>query len=517
MAYRVNHYHKKTGVTYVYEAVSYWDKDKQRPANKQVCVGKLDKDTGEFIPSKRLDSKQAALRDPQVTASAEIIGPTLILDKITENLELEKILKKCAPDTFSHLLTMAYFLVSKGGALSHCESWCKGHANPLPSSALASQRISEILREQTEDQRQTFFAKWYAKISENDYLCYDITSVSSYSELNEYVKYGYNRDGDKLPQINLAMLFGQNSKLPVCYKRMPGSIVDVSTLTNFIKTLNFLNLDSLHMIMDRGFYSKANIDNLIESKHKFTIGIPIQRKWVEHIIDEFKDDIEMPNNYQKIDGETLYAKTKLYSWGENRKRTYLHVYYNSYAAATAFDKFTEELLTYKEELEQGCHVKGHEEYYQRYFTIKSTPKRGLKIEYNNEEIQKHRNQYAGFFAILSNVEKDAMEALRIYRNKDVVENCFDDLKNQLDMKRLRIHNSMAMDGRLFVQFLALILISAIREKIRNEEKLKNYTVRELLEEMDTLTKITYSGRYGSVISEITKKQRIILEYFAIDL
>src|SRR5665647_1634719 len=516
MAYRVNHYDKKTGITYVYEAVSYWDKEKKRPANKQVCVGKLDKDTAAFIPSKRLDDKQAAVRDPKVTAGVQIIGPSVILDKITKELGIDKILKKCAPDSFNHLLTMAYFLVTKGGALSHCEAWCKGHSNPL-DSILSSQRISELLKKQTEDERQTFFTKWCEKISENDYLCYDITSISSYSELNEYVKYGYNRDGEKLPQINLAMLFGQNSRLPVCYKRMSGSISDVSTLKNFIKTLDYLNLSQLHMVMDRGFYSKTNIDELFEYKHKFTIGVPIQRKWVESIVDKLYEEIEMPDNYRKIEGETLYVKTTRYSWGESRKRTYVHVYYNAHAAASAFDKFTEELLTYKEELESGYLTKSHEEYYKRYFITTETQKRGRKIQYNNEAIQKHRNRYAGFFVLLSNATKDAMEALKIYRNKDVIENSFDDLKNQLDMKRLRVQNSQTMDGRLFVQFLALIYINAIREKINSKKELENYTVREVLEEMDTLTKITYSGRYGSIISEITKKQRIIMENFSIEL
>jgi hypothetical protein len=181
MTYKVNHYDKKTGTTYVYEAVSYWDKEKKRPANKQVCVGKLDKDTGAFIPSKRLDDKQAAVRDSNVTASVQIIGPYVILDKITKELGIDKILKKCAPNTFLHLLTMAYFLVAKGDALSHCESWCKGHTNPL-NSTLTSQRISELLKDQHEDERQTFFSQWCEKICENEYLCYDITSVSSYSE-----------------------------------------------------------------------------------------------------------------------------------------------------------------------------------------------------------------------------------------------------------------------------------------------------------------------------------------------
>jgi len=110
MAYRVNHYDKKTGTTYVYEAVSLWDKEKKRPANKQVYVGKLDKVTGAFIPSKRLVDKQAVVRDPEVTAGVQIIGSSIILDQITKELGIDKILKKCASDTFLHLLTMAYFM-----------------------------------------------------------------------------------------------------------------------------------------------------------------------------------------------------------------------------------------------------------------------------------------------------------------------------------------------------------------------------------------------------------------------
>ncbi|MBU2055017.1 MAG: hypothetical protein KKC25_08560, partial [Proteobacteria bacterium] len=47
-----------------------------------------------------------------------------------------------------------------------------------------------------------------------------------------FIKWGHNRDKEKLPQLNLAMLFGQKSALPVYYHRVPGNISDVSTLRN---------------------------------------------------------------------------------------------------------------------------------------------------------------------------------------------------------------------------------------------------------------------------------------------
>lgn len=55
MSYLAYHKNKKTGVTYVYEVKGYWNKNLNQPRNKQICIGKLDPETGEIIPSKRLD------------------------------------------------------------------------------------------------------------------------------------------------------------------------------------------------------------------------------------------------------------------------------------------------------------------------------------------------------------------------------------------------------------------------------------------------------------------------------
>jgi len=41
-----------------------------------------------------------------------------------------------------------------------------------------SQRISEFLRDVSEDERQRFLSMWLEHVLEGDYVCYDITSVS---------------------------------------------------------------------------------------------------------------------------------------------------------------------------------------------------------------------------------------------------------------------------------------------------------------------------------------------------
>ena len=503
MSCRINQLNKKTNVTYVYESVSYWDKEKKQARNKKICVGKLDPN-GSFIPSNRLKPEQAAVRDPVVTASAEVVGPLIILDTITDQLGLRKLLKSCFPQQYQQILMMAYYLTSTGEPLSHCETWCKSHA-PSFSGSLTSQRISEILHSISIDEKQTFLGKWMKAVLEEDYLCYDITSVSSYSELNEYIKYGHNRDKEKLPQLNLGVLFGQKGRLPVYYERTPGNITDVSTLHTLLNNFKALEVKSLHYIMDKGFYSKKNVDELVSSKSKFLVSVPLNNKWVQRAIDDIHQSIHGPDGYRKLDGEVIYVHSRLHPWEPSRRR------------AKAVDQFTEELMEYKQELESKKLVSEHQKAYDTYFVVKTSPKRGRKVTYNGEAISQYISRYAGFQALFSNGIKDPLEALQIYRDKDVVEKCFDDLKNQLDMKRLRMHSSATVDGRLFVQFIALIYISALRKEMRKSALIERYTVRELIQEMNTLTKIKYSGKYGNILTEVTKPQREILKCLNIEL
>jgi transposase len=509
MSKRVIHVNKKTGVSYVYEYISYWDKEKKQGRNKQVCIGKIDPVSGDFIPSKRLVAPQAAALDEAVTATTQIVGPSLVLDSICERLGLGKLLKSCFPETYKQIMAMAYYLVAEGGPLSLCSTWCKSHAPTLASSVL-SQRISETLLSITTDHKQTFLDRWMKKTLEDDYLFYDITSISSYSQINEYIKYGYNRDREPLPQLNLAVLFGQKGQLPVYFQRMPGNITDVRTMPNLLKTFKALGVKGLSYILDKGFYSKKNLDELTASGHKFLIAVPLNNRWLQKAIDDVYETIHGPEGYCKLDDEILYTHSRIYPWGEKRYRFYLHLYYNAKARAEAIDRFNEDLVIYKHELESGNLNSKHQTAYDSFFIITHTPKRGMKVTYNTEAVNQHIKRYAGFQALLSNRIKDPVEALRIYRDKDKVEKSFDDLKNQLDMKRLRMHSSKATDGRLLVQFIALILMSALRKEMRQSRLIKDYTVRELLKEMETLTKITYSARYGYILTEVTKPQKEIL-------
>jgi transposase len=486
-----------------------------------VCLGRYDEVTGEIIPSKKKQTAVVPHSSTETVVNVRVCGPNILLSHIDEELGLGKLVKSCFPTISEQIMSMVYFIVQKGLPLSRIRFWSFSHVHPF-GEIITSQCVSEILKKMDESSRQNFLSRWANVMAENDYLCYDITSVSSYAKSNEFVMNGYNRDKETLPQINLAVLFGQKCNLPAYYRRLPGSISDVSTLKTTINTLKYLEIELSHtqMVMDRGFYSLTNIDELFENRIHFIIGVPVVRKWVQEIIDQYYEQVtRLENYYITDDDEALFAVTHLHSWGEKRRRCYVHLYYNAEHAADDYDKLTRTLIECKREIEEDKQMAAHQELYDQFFVITQTPKRGKKVEYNNEEIQKFRNRYCGFFCILSSKMKDAHEAIDVYRAKDVVENNFDDLKNSLDMKRLRVHSAQAMDARLFIQFLATIFVCKIRNTIRSQTDpiIKHLSFREVMESMEPLALLTNEHKYKAVLSELTRVQQKLVAAFGLTL
>jgi transposase len=329
------------------------------------------------------------------------------------------------------------------------------------------------------------------------------------------VRWGHNRDGEKLPQINLGMLFGQKNGLPVYYRRLPGSIGDVTALRKTISSLDFIGQKQLTFVMDRGFYSEPNVDALFSARMNFILAIP-HRVWIDELYDRYREKLFQPfNRRDTAENEALYVLTHLHEW--KGRRCYVHIFYNNFASATEVDAFDLNLARWRDELVSRNEKKENEKFYKKYFIVKETPKRGRKVTENEAAVSSARDKYSGFFSIMTTQKMEATEALNIYRRKESVENCFDDLKNTLDMKRLRIHSSQAMDSRLFIQFVSLILLSRVRQFARQSPTLKRLAVREIMEAMETIVEVRYSGRYGNIVTEADPLQRNIIDVFGISI
>jgi len=524
MAAIVYQTNKQTGITYAYESVSYWDKEKQQSRAKRRCIGRVDPETKEIIPTRKSfstnkgDSTKTGL-DSTIDAFRSFYGATYLFDSIGEKLGITVDLKRCFPDTYNQILSIAYYLILEDtNPLSRFPKWTATHKHPHGKN-IPSLRSSELFASITEDSREYFFRLQGKRRVEHEYWAYDTTSISSYSKCLSQIRYGVNKDHDPLPQINIALLFGEESNLPFYYRKLAGNIPDVKTVKNLLADMDFFGYSKIKLVMDRGFYSEENINDLYKNRLKFLIATKVSLKFVKAELDKVRASIHTWTNYsQKHD---LYACSSTINWAYSQerpykgdtlkaeRRMYLHIYFNSEKAMEDEKNLNTLLCTLQGELESGRNNMDHEKQYAKYFDIKTTPVRGTKVTAKEVVISEAKKNY-GYFVLLSNDVKDPIEAIEIYRNKDLVEKAFGNLKERLNFSRPAVSSDQSLDGKLFVEFIALIYLSYIKKKMQDKNLFKKYTMQELFDEFDIIECFEQQGRELRV-GEMTKRQLELYE------
>jgi len=198
----------------------------------------------------------------------------------------------------------------------------------------------------------------------------------------------------------------------------------------------------------------------------------------------------------------------------DNRRIYLHLYYNDQRATDDKIAFNKMLDALEYELSSGNRNPEHEKQYAKYYEIHETSVRGIILTPKPEAISM-AEKYYGYFALLSNGIKDPLEALEIYRSKDLIEKAFGNLKERLNMRRTSVSSEENLEGKLFVQFVALIYLSYIKKAMSDNDLFKDYTMQELLDELDVIERFEQPGRKPR-LGEITLKQMYLFKCLGVD-
>jgi len=519
----------RSGITYAYKSVSAWDKVKKQSRSKRTLIGRLDAETGEIVPT---DGRMKGEKVPKPQAKVKqagqyarlFFGATYLLDRIGEKLGLTKDLRQCFPDLYKQMLSLVYYLILEDkNPLYRFEKWGLTHKHPYGQD-IPSQRSSEIFAEITEDAVQHFFTLQGRRRAEAEYWAYDITSISSYSETLKQAQYGYNKENDDLPQINLALVFGEQSGLPFYYRKLAGNIPDVKTVKTLLTELGFMGFSKVKLVMDRGLYSADNINGLFKEHLKFLVSARTSLKLIRSELDKAYDDMRTFEHYNEdyqlysttATSEWSYSQTRPYKGDvlEGKRRIYIHLYYNIDRAAEDQKNFDRKLIAMRDELVSGKRKPEREKLYGKYFTVKSTPVRGMQVAVNEDEVKKAKRYY-GFFVLVSNEKMDSITALELYRNKDLVEKAFGNLKERLNMRRALVSSELSLNGKLFVEFVALIYLSYLNKQMQVRHLYKDYTMAGLLDKLDVIECYESPGRKPQV-GEVLQNQRNLYLELGID-
>lgn len=509
---RTVHQTQKNGDIYVLERQTQYDPVKKyNVVLSSRIVGKIPKGEKKVVSTRPKRSKGEKVSNSSgsvsaVFASRKKVGMMDIVDHIGKSSGIdEAVYSSTDLGTAQKILSLArYLLATNGQSLPGITAWQYTH--PLPYEEGLSEDTCHDLFERVgrdESLMQSFFASRLASVDDTALLAYDSTTVSTYSNQISEARYGFNKAHDGLETIKLLSLYSVESRQPVAFTKQPGNQPDVITIENALKQLQVLGINKAEIVTDNGYYSGKNLAELLHAHFDFITLIKVSIKWVRKELDSRLDEFRTTGSACPFDTNTHgitvtlmqeFSRARKYasqkkglSEGEAetfRRRIYLHLYFNPLRRMeqdAAFDKDISELKSLatdgipEEDLSDGAAEKIRKYLFLRHYGRKAT------VTFNAKAIAA-RKKYHGYFALVSNCEKDPFECLRKYRSRETIESFFESGKQKADGYRTRVWSSECLMGKMFVQFVSLCYYEYLIEQLR---QLKQSLAAETGSEEDT--------------------------------
>ena len=515
---KIIHQAQKNGDIYVLERKTIYDPEKKY--NKVLSTKLISKiPKGENTPvltrPKRGKNDGLARNTGYISAKRTHIGMMDIIDHIGNVSGIDDAVYASADiGTAQKIISLArYLLATNGQSLPGIQTWQYNH--PLPYEDGISEDIYHNLFVQVgldESLQQNFFRKRCESLSAKDALAYDSSTISVYSENQNEARYGFNKAHDGLKTIKLLTLYSIDSRQPVAFTKQPGNLPDVTSVTNAIKQLSALGVNTAEIITDNGYYSEHNLSELLLAGFDFITLAKTSIKWIRPEIDKQMEALDDFRSLCPFDHTTHgvsvllmhdFERTRKYASHKTgaekgsvetfSRRIYLNIYFNHSRQNADKIALENDLFELKTLLERGTPIdelsKAAQEKARKYFTLR---KRGNKVAVvaDNKAIQE-ANKYHGYFVLVSNKERDPFECLRKYRKRETIESFFEAEKQHADGTRARVWYTDTLRGRMFVQFVALCYYEYFSEEIRKLKK--------------TLESEISSGKLGSNDLKTTKK------------
>lgn len=286
--------------------------------------------------------------------------------------------------------------------------------------------------------------------------------------------------------------------------------------------------DKPKLVMDRGFYSKANIDLLLKNNYEFLISVKKSLGFVREALESVYDVITSFEHYD-VQYE-LYSTTVSVEWGtvgggSVDRELFLHLFFDIDRAVEDKKQFDRELALMRGELLSGKRKAEHVEGYKKYFSVKEVSKEGEALVEGcvdgggvvvvDEVAVGLAKRFFGFFALLSSESLGAVSVLEVYRDRDLVEKVFGDVKECLCLRRVLVSSEQGLDGELFVCYVGLVFLLYVKGCMQRAGLFERYTLQGLFDCLDVIE--CFECPDGSLrVGEVTEKQKQLYKTLGVD-
>ena len=467
--------------------------------------------------------------NPASRSSCIRVGAFLVIKKIIDDYKLANHLSSWDDRGKGLLLDLAtYSIICESNVAQYYPDYAYNHPVLTPEQKIYSDStISRFFSEITEDDRIDFLNSWNKNRNpkEQIYLTYDSTNKNCKAGDIEKAEYGHPKEDIGAAVVNYSLAYDINNQEPLLYESYPGSIVDVSQLQYLIEKVRGYGYKNIGFVLDRGYFSRDNLNYMDQCNYDFVIMVKGKASFVNGLIMDHKGEFETNRNCA-IKAFRTYGMTvcdKLYA--DDTKDRYFHIYHKIDRESAERAQLENELQRMEEMMNKS---KGKDidfgKKYEHYYELTYHEKDGKRKFYGykeREDVIEKELKLCGYFTIVTSKKMNASDALLLYKSRDASEKLFCSDKSFLDNKSFRVSSNDALESKIFVEFIALIIRSKIytqlRKRMAEMAKKPNYmTVPAALRELEKIELIRQPGGNYRLDHAITATQKTILGAFGID-
>ena len=521
------------GTIYIeYEFERTYDPKKKYNTPKRTSIGKQCEDDPERMhPNsnfyKFFPEGEGAPEEKTDRSACLHVGAFAVIEKIVREYKLDRTLEDIiGKDSGLFLDLAAYSIICEDNAAQYYPDYAFNH--PLFTEGMrvySDSKISRFLRNISYDQGASFLNSWNKDRNKREkiYISYDSTNKTCQAGDIELAEIGNPKDHGDKAVVNYAIAYDTNNREPLFYEDYPGSVVDVAQLECMISTAEGYGYRNVGFILDRGYFSKKNIQLMDEKGYGFVIMVKGMKKLVSSLILEkkgtFEDKRQNAIPQYHVDGITVRHKM----YGGDEKERYFHIYYSSSAHAAEKRKLEDKLEKMKKMLKkmEGKRYRLSDTYLEYFDPIYYHE--GEEDEKYLCSVEKTDNidreiSLAGYFAIVTSEEMDARDALYIYKSRDASEKLFRGDKSYLGNKAERVHEDEAEEAKILIEFVALIIrnkiYTCLQEEVGKDGSKANYmTVPAALKELEKIEIVKRLDNRYRMPYAVTATQKAILNAF----
>lgn len=536
---------KKGDNTYVlYEVGRVYDPKRRFNVPKRVVIGKLVSDALDAMmqPNEKFlqlfpEAQLSLLALPSKRSNTLQVGSYIALASVIEQCQLENLLKDAFGDKAGLLLDLAcYCIVTEDNAAQYYPDYARCHPLHTKDMRIVSDStISRFFSSVDRDQITDFLDAWNSKRNRREriFISYDSTNKNCQAGDLDFVEFGHAKDDDKLPIVNVAIVYDKTNQVPLFYETYPGSIPDVSQLKQMVEKLIEYDYKNIGIIIDRGYFSRPNIELMDDKGIAFLLMMKGCKKLVSSMILEKRGTFETDRTC-RIRNSNIYGTTLKRSLfdGDTRER-YFHLFHNPMKAAAEraeldrrIDLMAEELKELENKRIVGEIGKPYSDYFTCFYQSTKEDKGGQSNEkiflfaQEKADVIRKEHEVCGYFCLVSSMKMTAQEAYRLYRGRDVSEKLFRADKTFLGSSAQRIHSNEALHAKIFVEFVALIIrnrfFNLLKEQMERLKTRRNtMTVPGAIRELDKMEMTRRNGGRYLLDHALTKTQKTIFQSFGL--